>query len=285
MKSGFSIFSHSKIPCLCLIVVLFSAKVLAFNFKPPQIPMDPEKAFKIGEKIVKAAGGISDEEEIAMGREVASNLCARYGVYENEKLARYLNLVGQALVRNCDRKNIKYRFAVLNSNTVNAFAAPGGYIFVTRGALRLMKDESELAGVLAHEIAHISKRHIVEEIRKSNLIGAGTDIINEISKDKEMTKKLTEFSTDILFKGYSRKDEEEADLLAVEYLKRTGYDTSGIKNFIETLSSQKPDEPKFLVLFKTHPHPTERLKTIDSKGVMQSGAKNEKRFKENVVVD
>ncbi len=273
-----------KLKPIAVATLFLAVKVFAFNFEPLQIPVDPEKAIRVGEKIVKASKGVSDEEEIAMGREVASNLCARYGVYDDEKLTKYLNLVGQTVVRNSGRKNIKYHFAVLNSETVNAFAAPGGYIFVTKGALKIMRDESELAGVLAHEIAHISQRHIAREIQKANFIGAGTDIITEIAQDKEITRKLTEFSTDILFKGYSRKDEEEADILAAKYLKRTGYDTSGLKSFIETLSSQKLDEPKFLVLFKTHPHPTERIKTLDTKGAIQSGAKNEQRFKENVLV-
>ncbi len=271
------------LPVIFLSILLFN--LYGFNFRPPQIPLDPEKTIKIGEKIIKASKGISDEEEISIGREVASNLCARYGLYNNEILTKYLNLIGQAIVRNCDRKNIKYHFAVLNSNTVNAFATPGGYVFITKGLLKLIRDESELAGVLAHEIAHISRRHIAEEIKKSNLIGAGADIINEIAKDKEMTKKITEFSTNILFKGYSRKDEEEADLLATEYLKRTGYDTAGLKGFIESISKHKEDEPKFLVLFKTHPHPTERIKYIDSKGAKQPGAKNEKRFKDYVAAE
>src|SRR3989338_3678250 len=104
------------------------------------------------------------EAEIIFGREVAARILGRYKLYEDKNLARYINMVGRSAAQYANRPEIEFRFAILNTDIVNAFAAPGGYIFITKGALRLMEDEAELAGVLAHEVAHVSERHIVKEL-------------------------------------------------------------------------------------------------------------------------
>ncbi|MDI6757704.1 MAG: M48 family metalloprotease, partial [Endomicrobiia bacterium] len=238
--------------------LLIYAAALVFIPACAQMPIarqDNATALSLGAKLIGAATPISDDDEIALGREVAANLLARFGHYDDYAVTRYVNLVGQTLERRAARRNIRYHFAILDSETVNAFAAPGGYIFVTKGALKLMADESELAAALAHEIAHVSSRHIAKEIQKANLVGAGADVVSMLAKDKAKSAALTGFSTDILFKGYSRKDEDEADRLACDYLETTGYDIAGFKNFLERLSSQKHDEPKLMVFFSTHPRP------------------------------
>jgi len=103
-------------------------------------------------------------EEVRFGREVAARVIARYGLYENLQLMKYVNLVGKVLAMSTNRPELEFRFAVLNTDEINAYAAPGGYIFVTRGALAKMRDEAELAGVLAHEIGHVVEKHVVKEL-------------------------------------------------------------------------------------------------------------------------
>jgi len=266
-----------------------------FSFDLPKIPSnlrqeDIKKAIDIGGKVVESAKPMSDEEEMTLGRELAANLIARYGLYEEPDIVKYLNLVGKTLARHSSRKNINYRFAVLNSETINAFAAPGGYVFITKGALKIIKDESGLAGVLAHEISHIESRHIPKAIKKSNLVSAGSDLVSVFAKDKEIASKVLGFSTDMLFKGYSRNDEKEADSMAVDLLVRCGYSVNGLKDFINNIKNQKSDDPKFLVLMRTHPNPDDRLKIIDeymkSKNYSSSldGVLNRERFEKNLLL-
>lgn len=259
--------------------LLTFAVLTAFFPACAQLPMsapDAATAVTIGSKLVSAAVPMSDAEETALGREVAANLCARFGYLDDAEASKYVNLVGQTLARHSGRSNIAYHFALLDSETVNAYAAPGGYIFVTRGAVNLMKNEAELAASLAHEISHVSSRHIAKEIQKANLVGAGADVVALMAKDKSQAAALTGFSTDILFKGYSRKDEEEADAKAMDILKAAGYDTIAFANFLERLASQKTDEPKFMVFLKTHPNTEDRINRIKPK--TSTGRKNEARF-------
>src|SRR5574337_110854 len=125
-------------------------------------------------------------EEVRFGREIAARMIGRFSLYDNSRLTKYVNLVGQALVQNTSRPELQFHFAVLNTTEINAYAAPGGYVFVTRGAIEKMQDESELAAVLAHEITHINEKHVVRELNirgsegsaasgLARLIGGGTE--------------------------------------------------------------------------------------------------------------
>src|ERR1039457_2033269 len=129
-----------------LALFIFPGPLSAFDLND----LDVGKVVSGGAKLAKAAGGLSDQDEISVGREVSANLAARYGLVEDLSEARYVNLVGQAVVSRCDRKKIPYHFGILRASEINALAAPGGYIFVTQGLLATLKDESELAGILAH---------------------------------------------------------------------------------------------------------------------------------------
>ncbi len=112
--------------------------------------------------------------EIKFGREVAARMVGRFGVYDNSRLMKYVNLVGQVIASNTNRPELQYHFAVLNTDEINAYAAPGGYVFVTRGAILKMQDEAELAAVLAHEMTHINERHVVKELNIHGTEGSAT---------------------------------------------------------------------------------------------------------------
>ncbi|MEK7300409.1 MAG: M48 family metalloprotease, partial [Nitrospirota bacterium] len=114
---------------------------------------------------------IGYEEEQTIGQAIALQVVARYGgIYDQPDLTRYVNLIGRSVALTCDRADIEYRFAILNHDSINAFAAPAGYIFVTRGLLKTIKNEAELAAVLGHEIGHVTQKHILDVIQRSKQI-------------------------------------------------------------------------------------------------------------------
>lgn len=224
-------------------------------------------------------------EEIRFGREVAARMIARYALYDNPKITKYVNLVGQTLVQHNNRPEIQFYFAVLNTGEVNAYAAPGGYVFVTRGALEAMQNESELAAVVAHEIAHIDEKHVVRElnIRASEnsavgglarLIGGGTESAR-VAFNQAVDKAL-----DMLFEsGYKREDEVQADKSAALLCALAGYDPSGLVHYFERLQASTVKSTE--ILDKTHPAYTDRIawlkETIAGEGIDSASLKT---FKE-----
>ena len=229
-------------------------------------------------------------EEIKFGREVAARILGRYGYLENPKLTKYLNLVGRSIAMHTSRPELEFRFALLDTAEVNAYATPGGYVFVTRGALEKMTDEAELAGVLAHEIAHITEKHVVKElnIRSSEATGV-TGLALLIGGGSEAAKvtltQLTDKAVDILFKdGYKREDEVQADKHAVMLCSFAGYDPQGLVRYFERLNTVKGKSTE--ILDKTHPSYEARIawiKSVITEEGMDAGsyAAHKERFARN----
>jgi predicted Zn-dependent protease len=230
-------------------------------------------------------------EEIRFGREVAARLIGRYGLYTNDTLTKYLNLVGLSLAANSNRPELTYHFAVLNTSEINAYAAPGGYIFVTRGAIEKMQDESELAGVIAHEMGHVNGKHVVKELDikategsavsgLARLIGGGTESAR-IAFSKAVDKAMdTLFTT-----GYKREDEIQADKGSVMLCAVAGYDPGGLVRYFERIKAAKGKTTE--VLDKTHPAYEARIvllkDIITEAGVDPAALKTHKaRFSEAV---
>jgi predicted Zn-dependent protease len=236
-----------------------TTRALAFDLNN----FDLDKVVSGGAKLAKAVGGLSDADEIAVGREVAANLAARYGLVEDAAKGRYVNLVGQAVVSHSDRKKILYHFGILHTLEINALAAPGGYIFITQGLLDTLKDESELAGVLAHEVTHVVRRHIVKAIRQANLVEAGQDLASAAGKDVSRYSQLSDFSITLLSKGLSRADELDADKGGTILAAKAGYDPAGLRRSIERLSAKQQTAVLMGQFNKTHPAAKERLAAID----------------------
>ncbi len=198
---------------------------------------------------------ISTDKEIEIGRGIAATIAGRYPVSTDETLTRYVNLVGLAVASQDPREGITYRFAVLETPAVNAFSAPGGYVFVTRGALGLMRSEAELAGVLAHEVGHVNARHVINQIRKSDTMRGIRDLagIQGTTLDR-----VVGTGADALFTGLSREDELQADSLGIEYASAAGYDPGGLAAFIGRLNAHA-GEGALADFFATHPTPDERI--------------------------
>lgn len=203
--------------------------------------------------------------EIKFGRDVAARILGNMELLKDEDLTRYVNLIGAGVSANAGRPEIEFHFAVLNSETVNAFAAPGGYVFVTKGALRLMADEAELAAVLGHEIAHITAKHIVNELKirgedqegksVTSLVGASTDPI------RMALQQMVDQAVSILFeRGYQKQDEFESDRIGSSLLVLAGYDPSALQRYLLRIDAAK--KAATADIHRTHPPNKERSSAI-----------------------
>ncbi len=215
-------------------------------------------------KMVQAAIPISDEEEIILGKRVAAKVIERYGVVNAPEMTFYLNLITTTIAQRSDRPDIPYHVAILATDDVNAYACPGGYIFVTRGALNMVRDEAELAAILAHEVSHVTERHIVNALRNSKLMKVGTEVAAEAFKTPgPLLDQMTQFATDALFQGLDKSDEFDSDAKAIDYLDRVGYDYPAMYDVLRLLEiRRKYGATK--VLDKTHPTPEARLQALKS---------------------
>ncbi|WNM58357.1 M48 family metalloprotease [Candidatus Nitrospira allomarina] len=220
---------------------------------------------KKGVGVVQALEPIGEEEEITLGEAVAVEAFSRFGgEYSNPAWTRYINLVGKTVAEVSDRPTLNYHFAILNSQEQNAFAAPGGYIFITVGLLKTLTNEAELAGVLAHEIAHVTQKHMLDAIRRGALMGSVSELtLTAMKQDPAMFSSVIDEMTDLLFtKGLDKDKEFEADVVGVEYAYRAGYNPQGLENYLQTLAKEEGHvESKF---FTTHPSTSLRISKIDT---------------------
>lgn len=215
---------------------------------------------KSGVSTVKAFQPIGYEEEKAIGGSLAVQVFNRFGgPYKNEALTRYVNLVGQAVADVSDRPDIEYHFAILNTEHPNAFATPGGYVFVSVGLLKLLRNEAELAGVLGHEIAHITHKHALKTIQRGQALKGLTSLtLTAMNKDMGLFDKVIDEVSEILFtRGLDKDLEYEADKFGTEYAFRMGYNADGLKNFIKVLGQSHKGESS--IFSSTHPSPGDRL--------------------------
>jgi predicted Zn-dependent protease len=207
---------------------------------------------------------ISSDEEVKMGQELSVEVAKQYKVYDNTAVTAYVQGVGDRIARVCDRQEITYHIAVVDKNEVNAFALPGGYIYVYTGLMKDIDDEAQLASVIAHEIAHVTARHAAERLTKMYgtefflglVFGKNPGLLGKIVKD---------IGTPIGFLAYSRADEYEADELGARYLDAAGYDPNGMVELLGKLKGLEKSEPgKFETWLMTHPPTGERLARVEA---------------------
>lgn len=227
---------------------------------------------RIAQQTFKAATPLSDEEEYYLGRAVAARILSSYPLLENKKLTEYVNLVGQTVAIHSDEPFTfgGYHFAILNSKEINAFACPGGIIFITKGMINAVQNEDELAAVLAHEVAHINHRDGVSSIQKARLTEVATVIGTEAAQryapaQLSQLVSLFEGSVDDVFKtlvvnGYSKSQEYSADESALSYLLRAGYNPEALEDFLERLASGGQASGRGIM--KTHPATADRIEEV-----------------------
>ncbi len=204
-------------------------------------------------KVEEALRPMTVEEERDVGREVAAKVVAYFHLYKNDPLTRYVNLVGQTAAAQSERQDIGYHFAVLDSDGINAFSAPGGYVFITRGAVALCEDEAELAGVLAHEVGHVAGKHVVHIFERDKALRAGMD---EASAHTPGSAYLQKMSNGILVKiidqGLAPEDEFDADARGVRYAHAASYPSDGLARFLTRLD-QATNQGASSFWTRTHP--------------------------------
>jgi predicted Zn-dependent protease len=208
---------------------------------------------------LRALSGFSQQEEIAIGRQAAGNILGAAPLVKDPTLQRYVNRVGRWIANQSERPDLPWHFGVIQSDDLNAFAAPGGYVFVTRGLYRGLQNESELAGVLAHEIGHVIKKHHLKILQQARLVDIGGKILITKVGENDQVKKLIGNGAEIFARALDKDAEFEADRTAVVLAARAGYDPFGLPTVLQDLGRVARDDSRISLLFKTHPHPDDRL--------------------------
>ena len=230
-----------------------------------QFNFNMNRLLDVGKNVRQAAGGIDEKEEIEIGRDMAARLLGAAPLAADEALQRYVNNVGRWLASQTERPGLPWRFGVLEAPQVNAFATPGGHIFVTRGLVAQMRNEAELAGVLAHEISHVLKKHHLKAIQKTAQLELANTAVSTLSRgdsNAQKREKLLSAGTELFARGLDKDDELEADRLGVVIAARAGYDAYGLPAVLQALQSMNPEDSGLALMFKTHPAPAERLDAL-----------------------
>lgn len=199
---------------------------------------------------------ITEQEEKAMGAAISEKLRQKYGVVQSQAVHKYVSLVGRVLASSGTRPNLGWTFVVLDTDGVNAFAAPGGYIHITRGALALIRNEAELAGVLGHEIGHVTEKHTINAIKKSKALDLGTSALTR----NQLLDKVTEAAYESLLENnFDRGDENESDAVGIQVANAAGYAPSGLGSFLSKLADRNKDLKERSGVFASHPETRSRL--------------------------
>ena len=212
---------------------------------------------------------LSEQDEFRLGSQTDQAVIDQYGVYHDDGLQNYLQGMGRSIAGISHRPGLAWQFKVMDSPVVNAFAAPGGYVYVTRGLLAAINNEAELAGVLGHEIGHVTARHSAQRYSNMMLANIGLSLGQEFMGGYgDMLGTVLETGAGLLFLKFSRDDEREADALGVEYASRSGYDAGRMADFFTTLRTQPSangeQDARLPEFFSTHPSPANRESNVRS---------------------
>lgn len=251
-----------------IIAIGFAANVHAIDFG--QVV---SSTISGAQQIAEASKEITPSEEYYIGRAVSAMLLEKYPLLGNSSLDSYVNKVGLAVAYHSDNPVTYggYHFAVVRSNEVNAFAAPGGFIFITEGLLKQLKNEDELANILGHEIAHVAERHSIRSIKRARWTNFGFYAAGEVGKQYSQTEAgqiadafngvVSDVGKQVISNGYSRKDENEADHFGLEYASRAGFSPNAMADFFkEELAKGASTKTG---PFSSHPAMDSRLKDIE----------------------
>lgn len=265
-----------KVRTTVAVLLLAGASSGASAQLPFQLPGLDKLSNKLGSinlgsaasNLSKASRETAEAEEIRIGQEFASTLVGAKPLVAEPALQRYVNVLGRWLTLQTERPDLPWTFGVLDDSGFNAFAAPGGHVFVTRGLVARMRSEAELAGVLAHEIAHVLKKHHLRAVQKNAGMALLGDFLSAVNKSSgsthpEARNALLNAGRKLYTSGLDKEDEFEADRLGVVIAARAGYDAYGLPAVLQTLQSQHPGDGEFSLLFRTHPAPSARIAMLE----------------------
>jgi predicted Zn-dependent protease len=235
------------------------------------------KAVEIAPKVQEATKEYTVEEEVALGEGISAGFLGAIRLHPDERLQRYVNRVGRWLASQTERADLPWTFGVIDTEVINAFAMPGGTVVVSHGLVKRLTSEAELAGVLAHEIAHVLKRHQLSAIQSDAGWGAAAQGAKAVAADQigrrggdvlGLKSQLANAGVDLVKDGLflrplDRRMEYEADRLGVVVAARGGYDPYGFVAVLTMLAQVKPDESGASITFSTHPAPADRLAELE----------------------
>ncbi|MDH4323799.1 MAG: M48 family metalloprotease [Betaproteobacteria bacterium] len=250
------------------VLALLAALALAAP-AAAQFNINLNRLLDVGKNVQKATSEVDEKEEIEIGRDMAARLLGAAPLAADDALQRYVNHIGRWLALQTERPGLPWRFGVLDAPQLNAFATPGGHIFVTRGLVARMQNEAELAGVLAHEIAHVLRKHHLKAIQKAAQLELANTVIGTVARRDDASnrrEKLLAAGSELFARGLDKEDELEADRLGVVIAARGGYDAYGLPAVLQTLQAMNPADSGLALMFKTHPSTAERLEAL---GTMQ----------------
>ena len=261
-----------------LVALLFVAAL------PARAQLDIGRIIDLGRKAVEVAPQIQEatkeytvEEEVALGEGVSSGFLGAIRLHADERLQRYVNRVGRWLASQTERADLPWTFGVIDTETINAFAMPGGTVIVSHGLVKRLTSESELAGVLAHEIAHVLKKHQLSAIQSDAGWSAAATGAKAVAADQigrrggdvlGLKTQLANAGVDLVKDGLflrplDRSMEYEADRIGVVIATRGGYDPYGFVAVLTMLAQVKPEESGASITFSTHPSPADRLAELE----------------------
>ncbi len=225
---------------------------------------------------------MSEEKEIALGAASDPSVVASFGLYSNPKIQSFINTKGQQMAKVSHRSHLKYEFKVLDSPVVNAFALPGGYVYFTRGILAHFNNEAEFAGVLGHEIGHVTARHGARQQTQQILAQAGVIAGTIFSEQLGIDPSSASQGVQLLMLKNSRAHESESDELGVEYSTKIGYDAHYMADFFNTLSRMRGDASQALPEFlSTHPNPDNRNQRVNQLATEEQAKTNKTNLRVN----
>jgi len=232
----------------------------------------------------------SEAEERQLGENVSARLRMRFGVVQDHELTKYVTLVGTVVAQQSTRPALNWTFIVLDTDGVNAYAAPGGFVHITRGLLGLIKNEAELAGVLGHEVTHVADKHTIRAIQKSKGMDIGTDYAtSNASWTKEQLAKLGDKLFQHIFEGqWSQADENDADRGGVRDANKAGYAPNGIATALEKLDERNAGQSSHNGWFASHPDTKDRIAHVNkqiAEEKLTSKALVAARYKQHVAFD
>lgn len=209
------------------------------------------------------SGRTSEQEEVRIGQQIAGNLLGVAPLVRDDRLQTYVNQVGRWVALQSDRPDLVWHFGVIESDDINAFAAPGGYIFLTKGLYRMLNNEAELAGVLGHEIGHVMRKHHLKVLQKSQGIAAVGALLQKKAKNEsQLVQNLIGNGAEIVARGLDKDAEFEADRIGLVLAARAGYDAYGLPTVLDAIGHVAKSDKSLALLFKTHPQPEARLNQL-----------------------
>jgi predicted Zn-dependent protease len=223
----------------------------------------------------------TETEERQLGEEVSLKIRQRFGVVQNAAVHKYVSLVGMTVAKASERPNLNWTFIVLDTDGVNAFAAPGGLVHVTRGALALMKNEAELAAAIGHEVGHVTKKHTIKAVQKGKVAQTASSAAGDRAAFLEgVSNRIYEMT---LENSFDRGDEMDADAVAVQITQKAGYAPNPLGEFLTRLSERNKDAKERNGLFASHPDSKARVDKIKQLSASaKTAALAEGRYKSNI---